>query len=371
MATRGPGRRLLRFLTVEHVLLVTGAGASRELGGDQNPLPLMGEWASDIVDRLERETPWGLAAILGLERNTVGEVFEHRLGRFLAWERALTTVAELSDLGEDVAAGGRPKVFEKWLNQARRSAGVVNKVVFESLFANFGQSRVSSFAAGKAYNILLNLLGVTRGNTALTVATTNYDFAIEDAMSGLGWFPEWGQEPSTSTTGASPPIRIANLSQATEMGRTPVLHLHGRVGWYLKDDGRLLSFSPDVVYNKDFGVPGLLLPEPDKRYEEDLHFRVMWEEFRKAIERAARILVLGHSLNDDGLREALAPVAANRVRVTMCVDSDEGTEPYEKEKSRILSLLPALPPGALIRMRFGPEFVPDGTVKHVFETWRG
>lgn len=329
----------------------------------------MADWAGDIVERLDREQPWGLAGLLGLERHTDGEAFESRLGMFLAWERSLPTVAELSNLGEEDASGGRPKVFQAWLNRAKLNASTVNKVVFDSLFANFAQSRVAAHGAAQAYGTLLDLLRLPRRDIALTVATTNYDFAIEEAMSVLGMAPEWGEQAKTSFTGATPPVTIENLTQATELGRTPILHLHGRVGWYMKDDGQMVSVGADGVYNKDFGAPGLLLPEPQKRYDEYVPFRLMWDEFRKAIERASRILVLGHSLNDVGLRDALRPVAGSRLRVTICVAGGAGTGPYEQEKSRITGLLPDLPPGALIPLRFGPQLVADGNVNHAFESW--
>src|ERR1700691_5763205 len=36
----------------EHALIVTGAGASHLLGANQGTVPLMGQWAADIVARL-------------------------------------------------------------------------------------------------------------------------------------------------------------------------------------------------------------------------------------------------------------------------------------------------------------------------------
>jgi hypothetical protein len=39
-------------MAISSLLLVTGAGASRELGADQTPMPLMADWCKDLVDRL-------------------------------------------------------------------------------------------------------------------------------------------------------------------------------------------------------------------------------------------------------------------------------------------------------------------------------
>jgi hypothetical protein len=339
------------------------------LGGNQQMVPLMSTWASDIVERIDRHS-YGLSGILGLQRDMAGEDFEHQLGLFLAWERGLTITAELADLGEENLPGGAPRVFEKWAAKAWASAELINQAILESLFACFGASAVSPVAASKAYGVLMELFKVTPTTASLTVATTNYDCAMEEGLQLLNWAPYWGEDSRTSTTGGSPPLRLTNLSAATEIGRSPILHLHGRVGWYRRDDGQLVSLPPESNYNKDFGTPGLLLPEPNKRYEEDAHFRIMWEEFGKAIERAGRILVLGHSLNDAGLREALAPTVGNRLRVTMCVEDAEGTSSFEREKRRILELLPGLPPGAVIPMTFGPDLHPDGNLKRAFEEWR-
>jgi len=352
------------------VLVVTGAGATHLLGGNQQTVPLMSTWAGDIWQRLGQRG-FGLADTLGLQPNMTGEEFERQLGRFLAWERGLTTTSELADLGEEDISTGSPKFFSKWIAKARQNAELINDAIFESLYVSFGLSAISPYAAMAAYKTLIELLRIEGHPGWLTVATTNYDFAAEEALQQLDWRPYWGEDSQTSTTGASPPVHLANLANATALERTPILHLHGRIGWYRQPDGQLVSMPPSVNYSKDYGTPGLLLPDPHKNYEEDMHFRIMWDEFRKAIEQATRILVLGHSLNDAGLCKALAPAIGNRLRVSICVDSGEGSPAYQEELGRILGLLPGLSPGALIPMKFGPDFVPDGTVRGKFQEWNG
>jgi len=300
-----------------------------------------------------------------------GEGFERQLGRFLAWERSLPMTAELSDLGEANTFSGAPRTFDAWYQNARSNASLINKVIFESLFQCFGLSAISSYAAMKSYQTLMALLRIEDRTNPLTVATTNYDFAAETALQQLGFRPDWGEEPRTQISGGSPPVHLENLASAIALGRTPVLHLHGRVGWYRQPNGQLVSISPDAPYIENYGLPGLLLPDPDKNYGEDEHFRVVWEEFRKAIESAARILVLGHSLNDAGLCKALKPAIGGRLRVTMCVEGDAGQPRYEEEAQRIMGLLPDLPKEALINMKFGPIYVPDGSVRATFEHWNG
>jgi len=94
------------------VLLVTGAGASRRLGDNGNPLPLMTDWSDGVVRQLGEQNP-GLAEKIGLAYGQ-GEQFEKRIGTFLAWERALAVVEELSALGE-VDLGGGERFFPKWV----------------------------------------------------------------------------------------------------------------------------------------------------------------------------------------------------------------------------------------------------------------
>jgi hypothetical protein len=350
----------------ERVLIVTGAGASRELAQD-GQLPLMTHWAEDIVQRLNREQH-GLAQAVGLEAGMGGEKFEKQLGRILAWGRSVPITAELSVLGEESILGDSLVVFPTWQNRAGVNMARINRCIYESLWQNFGDHAVSTFNAEKAYQTLFDLLGIEESRTALTVATTNYDFAAELALTQMGWRPFWGEEQPTRTTGGSPRVHVVGLARAVESYQTPVLHLHGRVGWYRRsDDGQLVALPPRPPFQEEIGQPGLLLPEPAKKYDEDPLFRVMWDEFEWAIGNANRVFVLGHSLNDDGLVKALTPAAENnRLRVTVCVEGLDAQQ-HADEIERIARLSGTTPP---LPVTFGPAWEPDGEVRRVIELWR-
>ena len=100
------------------VLLIAGAGASRNLGFVDRPLLLMSEWAPDLVRRISDKCSW-LADAIGLQAGLSGEQFEACLGRFLAWQRSLPVTADLQVLGEENALGqvGISSIFRRALSK--------------------------------------------------------------------------------------------------------------------------------------------------------------------------------------------------------------------------------------------------------------
>lgn len=76
------------------LVLVTGAGASREFGARDKPLPLMADWSNALVDKLSKANNSYLE-ITGLEKVLPGEKFEERLGTFLRQVQAFPSVGKL------------------------------------------------------------------------------------------------------------------------------------------------------------------------------------------------------------------------------------------------------------------------------------
>jgi hypothetical protein len=72
---------------------------------------------------------------------------------------------------------------------------------------------------------------------------------------------------------ASPNCRQAELRLEVSgiidgIGRyVPVLHLHGRVGWYRRD--QRVYVANVIKHDQGFGVPIVMLPDPDKVYDQD------------------------------------------------------------------------------------------------------
>ena len=253
------------------VLLITGAGASRNLvdRGSQ-PMLLMNEWTPDLIDRLNNREAM-LASAIGLRPELDGEDFERTLGAFLAWQRKLPDDNELfSDLGEQNLGQRTNRVFPQWLRDARRRAGMIVDAIYESLYENFGEERVSPNVATGAYAELFRQMDAD----VLTIATTNYDCSVIEALQSLGRSPYWGEAARTRITGGSPPVTITGLADTASSHRDAVLYVHGKIGWYWRDQSLVAIDAKQ--YNKEFGSPGILLPEPKKNYTLT-GFDVMWE----------------------------------------------------------------------------------------------
>src|SRR5439155_1319040 len=81
---------------------------------------------------------------------------------------------------------------------------------------------------------------------------------------------------------------------------TPVLHLHGKVGWLRRPDETTIPFfSGTTAYDPTFGLPIIMLPDPRKTYSGDDVLSILWAQFENALHRARRVFVVGHSLADD------------------------------------------------------------------------
>jgi len=173
-----------------------------------------------------------------------------------------------------------------------------------------------------------------------------------DAIRRSGGLPDWGQPPSldhSSETALVIPGLLAGLPRYV-----PVLHLHGRVGWFRRDDGRV--YAADVVrHQAGFGVPVVMLPDPDKVYDQDDVIIAMWREFSQALARAKRVFVLGHSLNDQYLLRALVQNVQplDRIAVSVLADEQDRLRPDPSAAPVIAKITQVLGNAAVVPMRFG------------------
>ncbi len=120
----------------------------------------------------------------------------------------------------------------------------------------------------------------------------------------------------------------------TEDGTIPHLHLHGAVGWYV-EDGRIVVEAGDRPFD-DRRIPAVLYPDPDKDPNDATGWgaHAVWEVLRGALSDATHVLVLGHSLNDRPLVEALAECAEVRAGAPKFGICHLPTEPVESLTSR-------------------------------------
>ncbi|HXC76152.1 MAG TPA: hypothetical protein VNU19_03795 [Candidatus Acidoferrum sp.] len=332
-------------MTIESLLVVTGAGASRELGANRDPMPLMSDWCKNLITRFQERGMSQVGEILGLIHLDRPEQFEERLGRFLAWQRSLPLAEGLIDLGVPLGGSSVDGRVSTWFRDARMMADQITELLHDSLFSLFGSSRISDYACRDAYQGLFSLLDIGP-DTPVAYATTNYDVAGETALAMCGRHPDWGEPHSFNA--AQGPIRVRGLASVLSPYRVPVLHLHGRVGWYVDDAGILVSVNPGSPFQAGIGAPGLLLPDPEKNYAELPALVEMWEEFDQLIAAASHTIVIGHSLHDPKLVEHLSRGS----NVVVTVYNEGVTGPDQSAMQHTQNLLPS---ATVVGMRFGPQ----------------
>jgi hypothetical protein len=187
----------------------------------------------------------------------------------------------------------------------------------------------------------------------LVCATTNYDTILEETMAALGRMPDVG-DFEASPRNAERLIRVDRLLDG--MPRyTPVLHLHGRVGWFRRtDDNRIVSV-PGQGYNANLGVPIVMLPDLEKDYGSDALINMLWEQFAEALRRAQRVLVLGHSLHDDALIRTLVEnvLPPAKLAVTFLPAPGNPAQPNDDEATALRErVMERLPDAQAIPFRF-------------------
>ena len=286
-------------------VLVTGAGASCAFGAGGKRLPMMEEWSDHLVKALLNKGGHYLN-LAGLGAGLSGPEFEEQLGRYLAARRSFPHAEQFIRATKDVQLGQYPSpagYLESWYANVEAWLTEVDNTVSESLVQLFGRPELDVRAAARSYSDLLREVGVTPGGaTSWVYATTNYDPVAELALQELGYPVNWGEQ---AWAGAGyGPLRIENLVKGIG-AYVPLLHLHGRAGWYRDSNGT--AFATDATaFNKGFGTPIVMLPDLAKRYDEgDQVVNSLWTQFESVLERARAVLVMGHSLHDTLLVRAL------------------------------------------------------------------
>lgn len=330
-----------------NLLLVLGAGASRNLGLNQ-PMPLMPDWSNALCEELDRAEE-GLAAACRLERDMDGPTFEKNLGLLLRWQSVRHLEERFAGLGGNYPGGGMGGVMEARANTARRMATIM-EVINSTLYEQFGQRRIDYDLASAAYSQVLEEVG----DSNLIVATTNYDRAAESALRQAGRQTNTGFSGMPEMTPTLSPTGMVDSRDAA----IPVIHLHGAVGWYERE-GVVSDHYGDLPYNPSLGSPVVLYPDPDKDPTSDAVVQQLWDEFHRAVEIADLILVIGHSLHDPALVEALNSRSTRGTRVVVSYLNEGDGEQIDLQ----------LPDARVVQMRFGPSIesstsIEDLVLKH-------
>jgi hypothetical protein len=317
-----------------NTLIVTGAGASRNLGTEGSTMPLMRDWAGTLCEALDAKES-GLAQACGLDPEFDGPQFEEALGELLVWDR----VRPLEKKFEPLALNnfnGQPK--EK-LRQARANTSdrlaKIKSAIHGTLYRQFSHVAVDDSKAVAAYDSLLKQLR----KSDFAIATTNYDRSAESALLKLG-------HPVVNGFVGDPPGRKvfepSSLGEMRGKGVT-LLHLHGAVGWYARN-GEVVLDNADEEHDDSRGSPVVLYPERGKKPSENVIVAELWQELEFAVQNARRVLVIGHSLHDEPLVEVLSRKQRGQ---KLAVSYYDGSD-----QKRVRQLLPeALP----FKLDFGPE----------------
>ena len=154
-------------MPVEHLVLITGAGASRNLSSSRAPMPLMADWNEALRKALE-EQDLSLSSMVGIHRGQTGPDFEKAIGDFLTWQRLLDLSARFLPLGMEVLIDSSS---EDWRLRADARARTVTTVFRRSLYDQFGKDRISTAGATTAYGSLFEALDQVSGGS-LAIATT-------------------------------------------------------------------------------------------------------------------------------------------------------------------------------------------------------
>lgn len=303
-----------------HLVLVTGAGASRHFGEGDRLLPLMADWSDALVSALNRSEPT-LADTIGLRAGLSGEEFEETLGAFLRWTQTFDTIERFLRVGRVGPDTPISSEVHTWLAGAAKCSARIVRVINSSLWQEFGLNRVDDTKATDTYRQLFEALdALPGGSTQLFNATTNYDRLGEVALSDIGFTADLG---ARGKTGRTKRLDVEAIDAWGDPSTVPHLHLHGAVGWYRQPEGGITVHPADEEYDSS-RTPAVLYPDPDKDPLGDVEVGVhtLWQKLSEALDKATHVLVLGHSLHDRPLLDTLAQSSRDGARFAVCFHED-------------------------------------------------
>jgi hypothetical protein len=339
--------------TEHRLVLITGAGASVHFGADGRTLPLMADWSDALVKALD-SAERGLATTIDLRTGLTGEEFEEVLGAFLRWNQTFDATKRFIEVGRTSPDIPITSEILNWLSVARQRARTIVQAVNVSLWQEFGLKRVDTAKATSTYQGLLKALRAlpANGPAALFSATTNYDRLGEVVLDDLGFTVDTG-------TGTRPVrartehLDVDAIQPWADPMTVPHLHLHGAVGWYRDPQGGIWVDPADRAYDPRL-TPAVLHPDPDKDPlgEGEVGVSALWNKFADALESATDVLVLGHSLHDPPLLDALFQHSGRNTRFAFTFHHD--AEPI-KERLKSYRTAVANRELSLISMDFQPK----------------
>jgi hypothetical protein len=296
----------------------------------------MGQWATLLHESINEAVP-GIADVIGLHEAMEGPEFEQALGDFLKWRQAFPLNRQFQLFGcPDPARRTVDNRESDWLQNNETRGGQVIEAIRTSLFQTYGNYVLDPGKCEKAYKALIGSIG----SASLAFATTNYDRAVEIALERCGYasIHEGFVRRTHQDTPRFDPKDFGDWTSC-DSAHTTLLHLHGAVGWYLKDD-QVFDFLGDRPYNSALGDPVFLPPDPFKDPLNDASVGGIWNAFDRFLENATRVLVLGHSLHDPVLVNRL--VTASRDKEVLIAGLDPPDALPGNSVFRLLEFSPTL-----------------------------
>ena len=161
-------------------------------------------------------------------------------------------------------------------------------------------------------------------------------------------------EPFIAARHGSSLLNVDDLLRGVD-AYVPVLHLHGKAGWYRRREDQTPYAVDTTTHNTGFGTPLVMLPDPGQEYGEEIINRI-WTQFQSALERARMVLVVGHSLHDkllvQALRDSVTP--PHRLGIALYADAPAGAVLRYRDHDETAAIIDeALPNAKKISMRFG------------------
>ena len=178
----------------------------------------------------------------------------------------------------------------------------------------------------------------------------------------LGWRVDVGEQPDYGGPGIAGATTVDVEGLLGAIPRyAPVLHLHGAVGWYRSQHGQVV-LAGGTKFDHNFGVPLVMLPDPSKDYEAEPVIQSVWRQFLEALRRAKKVLVLGHSLNDTALLNALRTeiTPGERLAVTVLGSKDHPGKVDESAEDMLTVFREHLPEAKVIALRFEEQLQVPG-----------
>jgi hypothetical protein len=323
------------------LVLVTGAGASRELTNP--PFPLMAEWSAALRKHLISKG-MHLSEIVNLPDGASGYEFEERLGAFLRETQAFQSVGPL--ISRTINFPNLPSSFNgntninDWHYQICQFLVQAVAAIHESLVEEFGKRTYSTKKGSDAYRAVLGNMKIQQGVSKWVCANTNYDQNSEGIIYDLGFKPNFGviEHPR----GGEKIVKVTGLVQGMGSQEVPVLHLHGSVGWFQRVDGSTYATASGAVPQTFGDIPIVMLPDPDKDYQSNSTIRDTWIEFRNALTRAQKILIVGHSLHDKVLVDSLKELVEPITRVGVAIEGRASDQLPSRAGAELVKRIPDL-----------------------------